>query len=361
MSDSYAAEPVGREALPADNGQGSAVPKWQQIAALVVLCIATFAAVYNLAGPKSKPVYAEVISVTREANGKFSLSAEDVFGPETRLYADYVNQGKGQKVQFLPVDEGQNKEDFTFELKPSPTGDPESGPRKAEVEKARNELAAKLDRLNNLKQRFLVILDYTEGMDERLKDQLGTQLNASRIEEMGKQGYEVQILFHRVSSSPSFNVLGPVIVPSGAAAGTGQQQLDEIRWKLAGESSKEQYSAITTGIFSFLHEDEIHPGDHVLVFSDGFENDPNTISFEPGHPGRKNKWSDPVVLADQANWSQIEARMVQATPAVPNLHGVTIDWYLPPATPNRERRMIAAIKIWKDMLERKGAEFRWHL
>jgi hypothetical protein len=346
---------------PAAGGiEKQSVPFWQRAVALAGLAIAAIAVVVWLAGPKPWPGYAKEMVLTRGPNGKFDISAEDLLGLRAPLYADYVNDGKGQVFNFQPVEGGRNKEDFVFELEPTATGDPQAGPRKEQIEKAKAALAAKISFLNSLQQRFLVVLDYTDGVDERLKGQLANRLSADRIQEMGKMGYEVGIFFHKVTESPSYNVMGPVIIPPGSAKGAGQEQLDVMRETLLRSAKEERYSAIGTGIFNFLHEDGLHPGDHVLVFSDGIENDPNTISFEPSHP-RSNKWSDPLVLSDKENLAEVEARLLQATPTVPDLKGVVFDWYLPPASPERLRLMTAAILIWKDLLEKHGAEFHWHL
>jgi hypothetical protein len=58
-----------------------------------------------------------------------------------------------------------------------------TGPRKPEIDMATSALAAKLIKLNSLKLRFVVIVDYTDGMDRRLKTWLDTRRNAGRIQD----------------------------------------------------------------------------------------------------------------------------------------------------------------------------------
>lgn len=328
------------------------------IVVLVVVGLATWAINEALVKPMAQKPGDIVVTVPRDsAEAPFQVAIEDLLGTSSANYRKYVDEGKGLKIVFSTTGHAEEYE----ALAPSPDGDPDANLRTQEVEQARAKLVAYVAKLNAPPParviKFAVFVDKTAGIDDVLKSQIQFNLNADNIDENTRKGDEVRILFHRLTATPFFNLLGPVVVQAKANNGSGQEKIAEIRDQLLADTRQEGNSALATGMFNALREDKVVSGDRVIVFSDGFENDPSTISFERLRR-IPNKFTDPAVLADARNWPEIQDRM-QATVKAPDLTGVRIDWYLP-ARPEDLPRMRAAILIWNDLLTKKGANFQEH-
>lgn len=194
-----------------------------------------------------------------------------------------------------------------------------------------------------------IYVDITEGMAPEFRRQVLEVYQGLKIQERLARGDGLELTFGIISQTDFLN-WKPVsfaqggnesTAPVGAAlAQAGVNWLTETR-----PPSRE--SSIATGLFNMLGENSGKPNRHVMVFSDGLENSPLTVSLYNDH-----SWFN------SERWAFLNGKITQFE-KFPVLAGATVDWYVPnPAKKANLASLIrAGFKYWEYVLHDKcGAD-----
>jgi hypothetical protein len=329
---------------------------------VVVLAVLTFAAVIMVVEVPKFLYKARVISygsIVRKDGGVDAsipiVPVDSIFESDSLRFQEGAGAELKLEIQHDPAN-GYKTTEMVWKLEPESKKYGFLGPQRrkkvAAAKQALDSLAAVFSSHRAHVNSYLFLVDNTGGVNETMARLINARIEALRIPQALDKGDGLNASFGFISRSdylqrcPDAAIELPVNWESSERE-TAMSEFNRCLKQVTAMSRDLPNSSVATGLFNQLGEEAGHKT-YVLVFSDGIENNEGeTVSF----------YKTPSLVTDTANW-QSTAEKLQKALSVPNLNGVTIDWYSPPSPDAMLVRR--SLDFWKWLLESKGARVTTH-
>jgi hypothetical protein len=324
-------------------------------AAVVLAMIFIYAMQYRV---RVKPaqdyrVNAREITVVRDALWDLDKDVDpvpDMFKPEDRVL--YEREGRGFTVNFRIDNDptnGYNTTTFSCGVKPwERYYETSASPRKKDVARWEKEFLG-----DKCLGRYLaplpaemtleIGLDDTEGVSDKLKKYVEETL-AGQVDldnDLVHPSHVTHLLFFRISQGEGRNQKSWDIRPDADLAAAKAKWFEGLAW-LTEDRGKTEVSSIAAGLFNILDRYTAVHRRRIIVFSDGMENSPNTVSFYTELHNRR--------FLDEAQWPELQKRITANGNDCPSLQYANVTWFM--HLPGAEGLHFRQVKrFWTDTLK----------
>jgi hypothetical protein len=258
-------------------------------------------------------------------------------------------EGRGLKVDFQFLYLGDIETPIQFIIDPWKTFEETSNPERREyISKKREAFEKLLKDCQVYKPHTWVIeiyVDNTDGVNKRYRDKIKEAMDDLNIEKNLSRKDKYEIYFYLLSNTDFLNVKKLSLDPDSP-----KEAVNNLKEKIDlfyGDQGSQEQSSVATGFFNAATYNKAKKYRHLVIFTDGVENNDNTVSL----------YKDPSLL-EKANWPRLDEILTKFKP-LPDLKRCKVNWYLPPQDTNTNDRsplLNKAQDYWRHVLEKAGVK-----
>lgn len=329
---------------------------------VILLLIALGGLIYYLVSPyKGYAVVQQELKFERDAlkNEAPPMSAFQVmFDPDQ---IQKYNDGEGLSVKFIvhsDPEKGYGDRVYEFDLPAWKNYAETSNPSRRRLVQQKKEefdgIVADFRRHRPISWNYEIAVDITEGVGNDFARQIREIVTDLPIESQVARGDGVEMYFYTITGS-SYLERSRVLTSPSESPDSVRRRINSALASLINERNEGTKETSLAGLLAnALRVNQQKRNRHIIVFSDGLENSPEeTTTFY--HGDGKEMVSNPT------RWVQLNS-VVFRRGQLPNLTGVTVEWYAPPPGPHSPAPLMRdALEFWANALGAKGAKVTTYL